>query len=284
MFIKRALSIRFALAGDSADVLDLNGYRAEAVIDNPGGVLAMGTLHLRIWGMSLPDMSRLSTNGLHALAVRMDRVTVSAGDDGGAVHQVFDGTIAAGYADFNGAPETSFNIRAQAGLLMAAKPTTPATFKGSADVASIIKGMAAQAGFAFRNSGVTAQLSNPYFPGSLRDQMMAVARAANIMIAIENGVVSIWPNGSARDDTTVSVGPDSGMVGYPEFTTSGIQVRKVFDPGFAIGRKCTVSSLIPRANGTWFVQTMRHELSTLQPGGPWFTTAKLTYEGFFLAR
>ena len=44
----------------------------------------------------------------------------------------------------------------------------------------------------------------------------------------------------------------------------------------SIGRQITISSIIPKANGTFAIQYVTHELSTFIPDGPWFTTARLS--------
>jgi len=46
-----------------------------------------------------------------------------------------------------------------------------------------------------------------------------------------------------------------------------------------IGRTINLTSIIPKANGKWVIFESTHELSTLTPDGPWFTTVKLGYPG-----
>ncbi|WP_019573363.1 baseplate hub protein [Curvibacter lanceolatus] len=286
-FVKRAIKLSFKLASGSlpngADTLDLEGHRVEAIIDNPGGGLAVGSLNMRVYGMRLADMNTFSTDGLNALAVRGDSVTVSAGNEGGQIHQVFEGTITAAFIDFAGIPDVAFNVQAQAGFLFKVKPAAPNEGKGTVDVAAKIQTIAASIGFGFKNNGVTSQLSNQYLYGTAIDQIRTLADAARIACNIENGIVSIWPNNGLSDSTILSISPDNGMVGYPAFTPTGIAVRAEFRPEMQLGRTVRVKSLIAKACGDWKVQSMRHELSTMTPGGPWFSTCSLTQSGLYVS-
>ncbi len=229
-------------------------------------------------------MNAFSTDGLNALAVRGDMVTVSAGDLGGKIPQVFEGTIFAAYIDFSASPEISFNVSASTGYIDKIKPSSPNSYKGAVNVADTIKALAEQLGYKVRNNGVTATLSSPYIDGSAMDQIMSLIDQSGIAWAIENNEIAIWPSEGYRDDKIVAIGPTTGMIGYPSFTPTGIMVRTEYNPEVGIGRKVQVSSVIPKACGTWCVQKVDHELSTMQPGGPWYSTLQLTTQGYYVAR
>ena len=42
--------------------------------------------------------------------------------------------------------------------------------------------------------------------------------------------------------------------------------------------------MIPKACGTWCAAKVDHELSTLQPGGAWYTTLQLVNQGYYVAK
>lgn len=276
-FIQRAINVQFRLANGTvngqSDTLDLTNYRVEAVIDNPGGPVAgFSTLNLRVFGMGLSDMNAFAYT---VKSLRGDGVTVSAGNVGGNIRTVFDGTLMSGFIDTSAMPEVSFNVTGFAGGLAKVKPAAPNSYPGSVDVATAIGGLAQQAGFAFVNNGVTAKLRDQYVYGTLIDQITRLAEAAGIQMAVEVGLIAIWPNGAARDAQIVQVSPASGMVGYPVFDDFGITVKTEFDPSHAFGRRAAVTSSIPKASGTWNCYGVRHEISTFATNGPWFTTLKL---------
>lgn len=285
-FAKRAIKLSFKLGSGSlpngADTLDLEGHRVEAIIDNPGGGLAVGTLNMRVYGMRLGDMNTFSTDGINTLGIRGDSVTVSAGNVGGQIHQVFEGNIRAAYIDFGGAPDVSFNIVAQTALIFRTAPADPNEGNGDVDVAAKIQSLASLMNFSFKNNGVTKVLSNQYLSGPVLEQINKLVYAAHIRCNIANNTVSIWPYDGLVDSHELEIGPDNGMVGYPAFAPYGIQVRCEFLPDMQRGRSIRVYSSIPKASKKWVIQYMRHELSTMTPSGPWFSTCSLTNEGSYV--
>lgn len=285
-FAKRAIKLRFKSASGSlpngADTLDLEGHRVEAIIDNPGGGFAVGSLNMRVYGMRLADMNTFSTDGINTLSVRGDSVTVSAGNAGGQIHQVFEGNIRAAFIDFGSAPDVSFNIVAQTALIHRTAPAEPNEGNGDVDVAAKIQSLASLMGYSFKNNGVKKVLSNQYLSGPVIEQIQKLVYAAQIRCNIANNTVSIWPYDGLADSFTLEIGPEKGMVGYPAFTPYGIQVRCEFLPDMQRGRSVRVYSSIPKASKTWVIQTMRHELSTMTPNGPWFSVCSLTKQGSYV--
>ncbi len=67
-------------------------------------------------------------------------------------------------------------------------------------------------------------------------------------------------------------------LGIQHLPPYGFQITCEFNPAIQGGRKLNLSgSSILKANGTWFIQSITHELTT-QAEGPWFTTANLSYK------
>jgi hypothetical protein len=121
-------------------------------------------------------------------------------------------------------------------------------------------------------------IRDQYLYGSAVSQIMQVAQAAAIPVEIANGTVTIWPNNGVRDSVEIDLGPDTNppMVGYPTYYEAGFIVTSQFNPRMLGGRNVNLTSSIPKANGTFPIQTVTHQLSTLTPDGPWFTTCRLS--------
>ena len=268
-------------AGD--DTVTLTGHRCEAIVANPGGNLSMSQLQLRVFGMKASDMNKFVTP-VARLGVRNDVIKLSAGDASFGMHQVFEGTIGSAVINYSGIPEVAFDVYAQGGLFEKIKPAAANSYEGEVDVATIVQAIAKQMGLAFRDYGVKVKLSNQYLHGTLTDQLYTVCTAARVPCSIDNGTVSIWPNDGGTDSAEVELSPQTGLVGYPILTPNGIQAVCEFNPAFHLGAKVRLVTSVPRAAGTWFVQNMRHELSTEQPQGIWFTTLMLADPGFYVSR
>ena len=274
-FKKRILKVQFTSANGAS--VDLSGYRCFAVIDNPGGYSAFGSLELKVFGMSLAQMNEYSSTGFDMVALQKLSVTVSAGDEGGAVAQVFKGTIVRARPEFN-PPESAFCVSAVAGFFEKGTSAAANSYNGAQNAEDIIQSLAQSIGFDFVNKKKAhAVLQNQYLYGSAIDQIMSISKACNLPVVIENNQVIIFPNTGTRDDIVIELSAENGMVGYPKYWEAGFIVESEFNPLIANGRMVKVTSEIPKSNGSWPVQAVTHILASESFGNaPWFTIAKLS--------
>lgn len=274
-FAVRQIDLQFT--SSNGETVELKGLRCSATIQNPGGNAAFGQLQLRVYGMTLDQMNQYSSTGSNMVAVQDQSVTVSAGNQGGILNQVFSGTLISSFIDLSSVPDVGFVCAAVAGYYNKAAPSAPNTYPGAQNVEDIIKSLAQSIGYAFENpNNAHAVVQNQYLSGSVVDQMQQVARAASIPLAIENKTVTIWPNDGTRDSVVIDLSAETGLVGYPSYWEAGFTVVSEFNPLICIGRKINLTSQLPKANGEFPVQFVTHELSTLTPDGPWFTISKLS--------
>lgn len=289
--IERKIEIVLAY-GTGADGLGtpqastLSGHRVSVNCSLKGSA-GLGQATVRIFGLSLSTMNQLSTVGKLPSHFRKNTITINAGDDVNGMAQIFQGTIIAAYADMLPAPEVAFNIDAGAGLIEALLPIPPSSYPGSADVAVILTNLAGQMSLpgqppiSFENNGVSVILATPYFPGSARAQAEAVVEAARIeWNGIENGVLAIWPRGGARGGLIPLLSPETGMVGYPTYTSNGLVVTTRFNPTVRFGAQVKVQSSLLPACGTWNVVTLVHDIEASMPNGKWFTQIQLGAPGY----
>ena len=274
-FTEKFLSFVFDLGegtfgNTGANRLRLDGLRASATIV-AGGVGAMGHADLAIYGMSRSNMSTLSTLGMRLKFQKRNRVTVEAGDAQNGMSTVFQGLIVDGWADLSAMPQTLFRIEAYAGAIEALQPIPPSTFNGFVDVATIMAGLAQQAGLKFINHGVDRKLWFPYFPGTVREQMRACADHADINWMIELDRLEIWPKGEPRGAMVPLVSARTGMIGYPSFAAVGIQVAVLYNPSIGLGTRIKVESDIAEATGFWDIGSLVHSLEANTLGGQWTT-------------
>lgn len=257
-----------------ADTVTLTGLRVQAAISVPGGD-AMGVCQLRVFGLPLDMMNQLTTVGPINSAIRaQNSVLVAAGEDtgdGSPLQTVYAGTIGEAFGDFGGAPDVPLNVMGFAGLIQAVKPVGALSFQGSADVATIMSGLASTMGLAFENNNVQVQLSNPYFPGTALSQVRACARAANIYYAIDRNTLAIWPKDGVRAGDVPIISVATGMVGYPKFSSNGLGLQTLFNPAIQQGGVVQVQSTLQPACGLWNVFQLSHNLESETPDGAWFT-------------
>ena len=275
-YIKRKINVSVQLGeGNYGDQLGetilLENYRVSAQVVAYNGD-AQGQLQLRIWGLNLELINKLTKIGTVMNQRRNNRIVVTAGDVGGAMSTVYEGTIDTAYGDFRSAPDPVFNVIALSAALAAVKPVAASSYPNSVDAAQVMSDLADKMGFVFENNGVSFNLNNPNFSGTALEQVKSCARAANIFYTIEKGKLAIWPKDGARGDEPIAVDADHDMVGYPAFSSEGITLQTIFNPDFQLGGRVNVKSILTPANGIWNIYKLAIDLESEMPDGRWFST------------
>ncbi len=281
-FVKRHLTFKFQLGTGSFgaggfDTFEISGLRASVNITKSGSVMSQADM--RIFGMPLDVMDKLTILGNQLVDGRNNVVTVLAGDDNGGAAVVFEGIIREGWVDTRNAPQVAFIVSAFSGLLAALKPVPPVSYKGTVNVALVMSGIATQMGVLFENSGVNVQISNPYLHGTLREQMIQIGRAAPCNYTIDDGTLAIWPVGGARKGLVPVISPETGMQGYPMRTEAGVRVVTLFTPSITYGTTIEIRSDFGKANGRWNIYGLVHDLESETPGGKWSTALECNVFG-----
>lgn len=225
------------------DTVNIKNLRMSVRVQNSGAP-AGNTAQLKIYGAAPSLMNQLATLGMVFNLVPKNTLTISAGDDAAGMSVIFSGTVVGAYGDYSSQPDVPFHFECLAGLADAVVPAAVSSFTGATSVVTIMQGLARQMGMGFENNGVDAQLSSPYFSGSLMVQAQKCADHAGIEWGIFNGnTLAIWKRGGNRSTPDVPViSPATGMIGYPAFTQQGIVVSTVFNPQLSFGQLVKVQS------------------------------------------
>ena len=281
-FTQKILTVNITLASgtfaNGANSVSLTGLRTECVIDKSGHP-SKNTAKIKIFGMLETDMNKLTTVSFKALAVKKNYVQVLAGDENGMA-TAFQGEIVGAFANYKTPPNLVFSIEATEGYYPAIAPCAPKSYKGGVSVATVMSALAKQMGYAFENTGVTAQIHSPYLNGTAMQQAAALAAAANIEFGVDNGVLFIAPRGTVRGGSVVPLlSAQSGMKECPTFDKEGIKVECLYNPGITLGGSIKVQSVVQVACGVWRVNGLKHHLSALHAGGPWLTEINASWVG-----
>lgn len=273
-FTNRKITVSFDMANGNfqggGNKATLSGLRVAAHIINAGGP-SMGQLQMAIFGMELSMMNQLSTVGKQINYIGKNKVTVQAGDDINGMSTVFIGNISYAWVDAKSQPQVCFRVEAVAGGDLAVKAAPPTSIKGPGDVATILGKIAKDHGLTFENNGVSIKIANPYLSGSVRNQILSLARHAGIEHVIDKGVLAVWKPGESRKGSTPVISAATGMVGYPAFNQAAVIVETIFKPTFQPGGKITIKSDLTPANGDWTIFHIDHDLESEVPNGKWFT-------------
>jgi hypothetical protein len=281
-FTKKYLRFTFILAnnavfaGTNSNTLKINGLRASAMIRG-SGLPAFPEAELSIFGLKQDDMNALTATQFQPLAMLRNTVLVEA-DNGQGFSTVFSGQIITSGPDYDGIPNVPLRVQARVLGFDSLNPATPTSYTGAASVSNIVRAIASKLGYVVEDNGVNVNLSNPYFGGTLVDQLRAVASQAGIDVYTEGNVIAICPKGAPRQQQSFSLSPTSGLVGYPklDYARGYVHVKALYNSAFRFGGPIKVQdSDVPMANGSWVIGTITHELDSLMPNGRWFSNMLL---------
>lgn len=271
-FTEKQLRVTFNLSDGSTKTIA--GKRIVAKISNAGAP-SQGQLDCVIFGLPLSMMNQLSTVGTQWGVFNQNKVTIEAGD-ASRMSLIFKGTIGIAFVDANAQPEVSFRFNAIAAGYESVSPIDPTSNESDTDVVKTLQQIATKAGLSFENNGVDTKIGPQYLAGSAIEQIRVLADAAGVMWTIENNTLAVWPPGQARKGSTVLISPQTGMIGYPGFSTNSIIVRTQFNPQLRFGCQIEVKSDLTPACGTWNTFYVAHDLSAQLPGGPWLSEVRAT--------
>jgi hypothetical protein len=280
-FTLKQIEVRITLAagsfGGKGTEKVFNGLPVTVEVKKTGGD-EKPSCDISIGGMAYSDMEQLTTLAFRPLQTRKNLVAVFAGDTESGLSQVFAGEITTASANFNEAPEVKFNIEAISGYYPSLKPAGPQTITGSAPVADIISQQAKEMGYEFRNEGVTTKLTNTILNGTPMQKARAAANQAGATLLIDDMTLVLLPPGKERKGTTVLLSDQSGLMGYPSFSSDGIELDALYNPAFQIGGLVEVKSIVPKASGLWRVTKLEHKLSANDPNADdWTSSIEAVY-------
>lgn len=271
----------FSSNGQSFNTITIQGLRASVYIDNAGGAM-MGTLRGQIYGMTASDMNTLTSTLWDNLVVSQSGSSFAFNAiqvfaiDGAQETLVYNGDVLNCWGVYTSMPNAYLYLEAQVGYSALVQPMAPLSIANNTDVATVMKQLATAMGFQFENNGVNIPIAKgSYWGNTLMEQARSLMRAYRFWMYLDSthpNTLAIAPYGTARNVAVPLISPETGLDGYPVFNSTGVNFETLFNPAITFGGSVQMVSEIPKANGTWVVVSMSHQLSSQTPGGPWRTT------------
>jgi hypothetical protein len=277
-FQRRRIRLTFTLATGSflkagdPDTFVIEDYRTQVEVDAPGGY-EFSTCRIRVYGIDLFTMGRLSVINYQNLDFMRNTVQIEATDNDGVFTVIFIGDTYIAQPDYTGMPDVPFVVEARSGLITTLSPTLTNTYPGAQRVSAIMLQLAKEMGLALEDNGVVSTVTDMYLVGSPLQKVQKLAYAARIQYWLlpEEGLLAIAPMGVARTSIPKLVDFNTGLVGYPTKTHVGIMYTALYDPSVLHGCKIFMEQDVGDCNGEWYVISMSHRLESETPGGAWFT-------------
>lgn len=231
---------------------------------------------IRIFGMKQADMSALTVAWANPPVVLDNLVILEANnstDDNDAWTQVFKGTIIEAQPDYRDMPNVSFMLSAMTGYYQKINPVAPTSYPYQVDIGAAASEIIERMGspWTYVDGGATGVLTNPYFWGTLWDQLSQACAAANADFYIQGDEILIVPGGQPRQSApSVVLSKNTGLIGYPMFERSGLNVTAIFDPAFLCGTPLDIETANPpNVSGRWYPYAIMHALESRLPKGLW---------------
>lgn len=275
MFTKKQLQISIALAKGTFDnqnnAIILPPVPMHVEVDKTGGT-ELPTLKASIQNLSLDLMQQLTVLAFRNLQTYNNVIKVEAGEEGQALDLVFQGEITSAVPVFDSSGSVTFNIDAKSGFYPLQKVTSPVSVNGGTEIAVLFQMFAEEAKYSLENNGVTGSVKNCIFTGSPIDKARQLAKQTGVDLIVDNNTFVIMPDYlSSKDENTVPLlRKDTGMIGYPAFTNSGIKASCLFSPLLSVGGMVKIESVVPKATGVWRITKIHHTLDANSPdSGEW---------------
>ncbi|ENG5503822.1 hypothetical protein ACT4JQ_004698 [Yersinia enterocolitica] len=272
MYKQHSLRFDFTNLTGSFDKSGNNSFsikNVKAVVSLNAVVGRTGTsADISIYGLGLDMLAALSgrADGNMLDAQRIN-VVIFADDS-----VVFSGGMTSSIANMNSAPDSSLMISATASAELQNMTASPFSVNGAQKLTDVINSICSTAGYRatfHKMNGMTTS-GSPYFEGSVFDQLHRICVDYGVaMSASPPKNVDFWPAKNTRDEIIPLVSNEYGLVGYPIFSSGGIMFQTQYSSLLVIGRFIEMVTELPNASGKYQLSTVRHELSSWVPGGPW---------------
>jgi hypothetical protein len=232
---------------DGTNTRIIEGLATEISV-NKAGLPEKNTAKIKIANLSLADMEQMTFLAFRNLESRKNHIMVEAGEQGKALDMVFKGDITSSFPDFESAPDIYFNIEAMTAGWSVRLATPPTSINGEMDAACLIEQFASEAGFAFVNNGVSASVRNTTFNGSPVQKAQQCAEEIGAELIMDDDVWTVQP-WEKPQGVAVLLNKDSGLIGYPSFTSDGVKAKCFYNSQLKLGGQVKIESVVQRASG-----------------------------------
>lgn len=216
--------------------------------------LDLSALHIKFsikqWDLQTPNTAQIrvynvSDSTAQKVQKEFSQIILNAGYEGGEIGTIFQGTLVQvrrgrespvdTYLDLSGAdgdPEANFTIVNTA-------LSAGSSFKDRVD--ALTAAMGVQQGYVPDLGSETLPRGKVMF-GMARDHMRDLAFATDTRWSLQNGQLVMVPITGSLPGEAIELNSATGMIGFPEQTQEGIQVRALLNPQLKVGGKVKINN------------------------------------------
>lgn len=272
--IRLEITLQYGKFGNGTNTVVIEDLPMSVSIKKEG-FPSMNTAKIFVTGLSSELMEALTFLNYRILTINRNYISIYAGDESG-MSLAFSGEISLARPNFNNAPSVRMEFEAFTGYSSRMVAAPPLSLKGNIPVSDLCSQIAKKMGFNFVNDGVEKIAKNPRLSGSDMNKLINLAKDYNIGINVDDGTVRIFNKG-ASDRVMLSVSDENGLIGYPSFEQNGISCSVEYTPNVRLWDKFEIQTVLSKASGQWFIQSIEHRLDANIQGGLWQTDLKGSY-------
>lgn len=259
--------------GDADDALDLSDMRIRFAVRR-GDFKTPNSADIRVYN--------LSENTVQRIQKEFERVVLQAGYAGN-YGVIFDGTIKQVRRGRESQDTTYIDITAADGDSAYNFSVMNVTLASGSTANDHLEQVLSSMKSRGVTMGETPKLSETKLPrgkvfyGMTRDFLDILGKTQDVSWSIQDGKLTLIPNNAYLPGEAVVITSATGMVGLPEQTQNGINVRTLLNPGIRIGKRLQINNTS--------IQQYRYGLSINSGVSNSFVKqqAKIADDGFYKA-
>lgn len=187
-------------------------------------------------------------------------ISVYAGRQSYGTSLVYSGNIVT--ANVSQPPDIGINLKCLTGNFLKTN-VIGVNQSGQASLFQILNAMAQDYHSTLNYQATNKNIANYSFAGSSTNQIQLLNSYGGINVFLDNGVLVVKDSGQPLKGIVKLVSASTGMIGIPQFTEQGLQVKFLFDPHVLLGGLMQVQSYeYPAANGEYIIYKLGFQLST----------------------
>ena len=248
-------------------------HRMHISISQGGG--QFGNARIAIFGMRLDAMNKIARLWLESMTpITTDTVGVDVWDGGNFV-PLFRGVIAWAAVNAGSAPDVSLEIDANSFMAAMNEPAPPYVQDTPLALQDALTAILAPTDItvAFAETVPALQVQKVHVIGTPMQQAQRVMNAyPELTWYIDLQRMIVRPVGAPAEETAVTISRETGLIGYPTYSTSGVTLSTLFDPRIRLGLALDIRTEFDFVNRTkWITSVLQHNLQPNMPGGQWST-------------
>jgi hypothetical protein len=235
-----------------------------------------GNAKVEIFGMKLDDMNQIARLWRESMSpTNLDMLSIDVWDGDNFI-SFFTGVITWSAVDASGMPQVKLVVEANAGMALMNMTASPYTNAGPVKMSDALKAIALLGQFTvtYDAAAVDPLLTDVHVEGAPMDQIRVLMNhfSKDLTWFTSLNVVVVRATNAPLGGDPITISKDNGLVGYPVYSTSGLQFQTLFNPQIVPGRALNVVSNFDFIQRTkWVASVLAHALDANLPGGQWLT-------------